>query len=170
MTKRIPISLDDLLAQRQTWSDGTRVVFTNGIFDLLHVGHLRYLEEARSLGDVLIVGLNSDTSTQQLKGPYRPLVPEAERAALLLGLRAVDYVTIFGDLTAERLVRTLRPDIYVKGGDYALPAAEESIAYGKELPEARIVLSYGGRVELIPYLPGHSTTELIARIVERYGR
>ncbi len=170
MIKPAPIPFEDLLALRQTWLDGIQVVFTNGVFDLLHIGHLRYLEEARALGDVLIVGLNSDASTRQLKGPQRPLVPESERAALLLGLRAVDYVTIFDDLTAERLVHTLRPNIYVKGGDYALPVARETVAHGKELPEARIVLGYGGRVELIPYLPGHSTTDLIARIVERYGR
>lgn len=170
MIKPVPLSFDDLLALRRTWPSGTQVVFTNGIFDLIHIGHLRYLEQARALGDLLIIGLNSDASTRQLKGPQRPLVTEVERAALLLGLRAVDYVTIFDDLTAERVVDILRPDIYVKGGDYALPTAGETMGQGKRLPEARTVLGYGGRVQLIPYLPGHSTSELIARIVERYGR
>lgn len=165
-------ALEDLARLREQWrSRGLRVVFTNGIFDLLHIGHLQYLEAARALGDLLIVGLNSDSSTRQLKGPQRPLVPEAERAALLLGLRAVDYVTIFTDRTAENLVAVLQPDVYVKGGDYSLSAGDQrsGSTTTKVLPEARIVQSYGGRVELINYLAGHSTTELIQRIVERYA-
>lgn len=163
-----PISLDDLRVLREQWRQQNRtVVCTNGIFDLLHLGHLQYLEAARSYGDLLIVGLNSDDSTRQIKGPQRPLVPEAERAALLLGLRPVDYVTIFGEPTAERVVDMIRPDVYVKGGDYTIRS--DGAASGKALPEARIVQAYGGRVELINYLPGHSTTDLIARIVERYG-
>jgi D-glycero-beta-D-manno-heptose 1-phosphate adenylyltransferase len=163
-----PISLERLMPLRRAWRDeGRTVVFTNGIFDLLHLGHLRYLESARALGDLLIVGLNSDDSTRRLKGPKRPLVPQDERAALLLGLRPVDHVTIFHESTAESLVAALEPEVYVKGGDYVLSNAGESS--GKVLPEARIVRGYGGRVELIPYLPGHSTTELIERILERYG-
>ena len=167
--------LEELVQLRQPWRDGgLTVVFTNGIFDLLHVGHLQYLEAARALGDLLIVGLNSDNSTCQLKGPKRPLVPQAERASLLLGLRPVDYVTIFDDRTAERLVATLQPDVYVKGGDYTLSPATDTTPSSnatppKILPEARIVQAYGGRVELINYVPGHSTTELIERIVERYA-
>ncbi len=169
--------LQELVQLRQTWRDrGLTVVFTNGIFDLLHIGHVQYLEAARALGDLLIVGLNSDSSTRQLKGPKRPLIAQTERAALLLSLRPVDYVTIFEERTAEQLVATLQPDVYVKGGDYSLsPAAAAastdtaSAAPPKILPEARIVQDYGGRVELITYLPGHSTTELIERIVERYG-
>ena len=157
-----------LLQLRDQWrAEQQTVVFTNGIFDLLHLGHLQYLQAARTHGDLLIVGLNSDASTRQLKGPKRPLVPEDERAELLLGLRPVDYVTLFDDRTAERLVGALQPDVYVKGGDYALHAAPGSGA--KALPEARIVQAYGGRVELIQYLAGHSTTELIERIMERYG-
>jgi D-glycero-beta-D-manno-heptose 1-phosphate adenylyltransferase len=164
-----PVTLDHLLPLRRRWREqGRRVVFTNGIFDLLHLGHLRYLESARALGDLLIVGLNSDSSTRRLKGPLRPLVPQDERAAMLLGLRPVDSVTIFDESTAETLVAALEPEVYVKGGDYVLSAAGESS--GKVLPEARVVQQYGGRVELIPYLPGHSTTELIERIMERYGR
>lgn len=165
---REPISLERLMALRRRWRDeGRRVVFTNGIFDLLHLGHLRYLEAARARGDLLIVGLNSDDSTRRLKGSKRPLVPQAARAALLLGLRPVDYVTIFEDDTAEALVAALEPEVYVKGGDYVIASTGE--ASGKPLPEAHIAQRYGGRVELIPYLPGHSTTELIERILERYG-
>jgi rfaE bifunctional protein nucleotidyltransferase chain/domain len=157
----------DLLALRQTWREqGRSIVFTNGIFDLLHLGHLQYLQSAAALGDLLVIGLNSDASTRQLKGPKRPLIPQDERALMLLGLRPVDYVTIFEERTAELLVETLQPDVYVKGGDYSLGAGADG---GKQLPEARIVHAYGGRVELINYLPGHSTTELIERIVERYG-
>lgn len=171
---RTPIQLDQLVQLRQRWrSEQHRVVFTNGVFDLLHVGHAHYLEQARSLGDLLLIGLNSDASTRALKGPLRPLVPETERAALLLSLRAVDYVTIFEERTAERLVAALQPDVYVKGGDYTVQAGSTqppTAAAGKDLPEARIVQSYGGQIELIPYLPGRSTSELIARIVERYGR
>ena len=168
---RSMIALEELVQLREQWrTRGLRVVFTNGIFDLLHVGHLQYLEAARALGDLLIVGLNSDSSTRQLKGPKRPLVPQAERATLLLGLRPVDYVTLFEDRTAERLVATLQPDMYVKGGDYSLSAGDQTSGQtSKVLPEARIVQSYGGQVELINYLAGHSTTELIERIVERYA-
>ncbi len=161
-------SLEILVQLRNQWrAEQQIVVFTNGIFDLLHLGHLQYLQAARAQGDLLIVGLNSDASSRQLKGPKRPLVPQAERAELLLGLRPVDYVTIFDDRTAERLVAALQPDVYVKGGDYMLNAAPGSV--GKDLPEARIVQAYGGRVELIHYLAGHSTSELIERIMERYG-
>ena len=160
-----PVALEELLRLRREWREsGQIVVCTNGVFDLLHFGHLDYLTAARSLGDVLVVGLNSDSSTRRYKGPLRPLVPEHERAALLLALEPVDYVTIFDEPTAERLVEALRPDIYCKGGDYGSTGG-----LAKPLPEAAIVERYGGRVELIPYLPGHSTTDLILRIVERYG-
>lgn len=163
-----PTALAQLLAWRQQWRQHQRtVVFTNGVFDLLHIGHLRYLEAARAGGDVLVVGLNSDASVRQIKGPQRPLVEQADRAALLLGLRVVDYVTIFDEPTAEQLVAALQPDVYVKGGDYQLAG---DTAHGtKPLPEAAIVHSYGGRVELIPYVVGRSTTDLIERIKERYG-
>lgn len=130
------------------------LVFTNGHFDLLHVGHLDYLEKARALGDALCVGLNGDSSTARLKGTGRPLVPAVERARLLAALRPVDAVTIFEEDTASTLIEALQPDIYVKGGDYA----------DKPLPERAIVQRYGGRVVLIDYLPDHSTSALIARI------
>lgn len=156
------LSLPALVALRQEWhSEGKTVVCTNGVFDLLHYGHLQYLEAARALGDVLVLGLNSDASTRRYKGPLRPLMPEHERAALLLALEPVDYLVIFDEPTAEALVEQLRPDIYCKGGDYSASA--------KPLPEAAIVERYGGRVELITYLPGHSTSDLIQLIRTRYG-
>jgi rfaE bifunctional protein nucleotidyltransferase chain/domain len=131
-----------------------KLVFTNGHFDLLHVGHLDYLEKARALGDALFVGLNGDNSTLHLKGTGRPIVPAAERARLLGALRVVSAVIIFDEPTADGLIRALQPEIYVKGGDYA----------NKILPERPTVEAYGGQVALIDYLPDHSTTDLIRRI------
>ncbi len=130
------------------------LVFTNGHFDLIHVGHLDYLEKARALGQALFVGLNDDESTRRLKGAGRPLVPAEERARLLAALEAVSGVIIFGEDTADRLIEAIRPDIYAKGGDYA----------HKVLPERALVESMGGRVELIEFLPDHSTSRLISRI------
>ncbi len=166
MTAALPATgRETLVSVRQQWRKaGQRVVLTNGVFDLMHIGHVSYLQQARALGDLLIVGLNSDASTRALKGPERPLVGQNERAALLAALRCVDYVTIFEEQTAEALVAALQPDIYVKGGDYALPDATTGITAGKTLPEARIVQRYGGEVRLISYMPGHSTSELIAKI------
>ena len=162
---RQPRSLEALRVLREEWRAHNRtVVLTNGVFDLLHYGHLQYLEAARALGDILVVGLNSDSSTRAYKGPGRPLVPEEERAALLLALRPVDEVVIFSEPTAERLVAELQPEIYCKGGDYSHGSGS-----GKPLPEAAVVEHYGGRVKLLPYLPGHSTSELIALIVRHYG-
>ena len=133
---------------------GGTLVFTNGHFDLLHVGHLDYLEKARALGDALYIGLNGDRSTVRLKGAGRPLVPAVERARLLLALRVVSAVILFDDDTADGLISALQPDIYVKGGDYA----------DKVLPERPTVEAYGGKIVLIDYLPGHSTSALIARV------
>lgn len=162
---RSPSSLPELVARRHLWRDeGRTVVFTNGVFDLLHFGHLQYLDAARRLGDILVVGLNNDSSTRRYKGPLRPLVPEAERAALLLALEPVDYLIIFEEPTAERLVGELQPEIYCKGGDYG-----NNASFSKPLPEAAVVAAYGGRVQLIPYLPGHSTSDLIELIRARYG-
>jgi D-glycero-beta-D-manno-heptose 1-phosphate adenylyltransferase len=143
---------------------GERAVFTNGCFDLLHLGHVRYLQEARNLGDFLILGLNSDESTRILKGPGRPLVAEKERAEILAALTCIDYVTIFGETTASALIELVQPAIYVKGGDYA--GAQSDTPDTSRLPEAKVVQAYGGSVRLIPYLPHHSTTELIAKIKE----
>lgn len=141
---------------------GERAVLTNGCFDLLHLGHVRYLQEARTLGDFLIVGLNDDEGVRRLKGPGRPLVPGAERAELLAALACIDYVTIFTEPTASALVQLLQPAIYVKGGDYAQTQGGEPDT--SRLPEAQVVQAYGGTVRLLPYLPNHSTTELIAAI------
>jgi D-beta-D-heptose 7-phosphate kinase/D-beta-D-heptose 1-phosphate adenosyltransferase len=148
------------VARRQ--ANGERGVFTNGCFDLLHLGHVRYLQDARALGDFLVLGLNGDESVAFLKGAGRPLVPAVERAEILAALTCVDYVTIFPEKTANAIVELLRPAIYVKGGDWhATPGNDPD---PKRLPEAPSVLAYGGTVRLIPYLPGHSTTELIAAI------
>ncbi len=141
---------------------GERGVFTNGCFDLLHLGHVRYLQEAHMHGDFLVLGLNSDASTRHLKGPGRPYVPELERAEILAALSCIDYVTIFDELTASFLVSLLQPTIYIKGGDYA--SIQSGTPDMSRLPEAKVVQEYGGSVQLIPYLPGHSTTALIAKI------
>ena len=141
---------------------GERAVFTNGYFDLLHLGHVRYLEDARNLGDFLILGLNNDESACKFKGVGRPIIPQMERAQILAALTCVDYVTIFEEPTAGPLVDLLQPAIYVKGGDYA--GALDGTPDTNRLPEAKVVQSYGGIVHLIPYISGHSTTELIATI------
>lgn len=133
---------------------GQRIVFTNGCFDILHVGHVRYLGAARALGDCLVVGLNSDASVRRLKGPERPVNEEADRAEVLDALRAVDYVTIFDEPTAAELIEIIRPDVYVKGGDYTIAT----------LPEAEIVRGYGGRVEFIDLVPERSTTRVIEKL------
>ena len=135
-----------------------RLCFTNGCFDLIHPGHVQYLEEARALGDFLVVGLNSDASVARLKGPGRPLQDEAARAAVLLGLRSVDAVVRFDEDTPLELIRALQPDVLVKGGDYTPEAV-----VGREFVEGR-----GGRLVLIPFLPGHSTSRIEQRI--RTGR
>ena len=139
----------DLLREQQKV-----IVFTNGCFDILHAGHVRYLTAARALGDVLIVGLNSDSSVRLLKGKSRPINSQVDRAEILSALRAVDDIVIFDDKTAESLVELVRPDIYVKGGDYDL----------SNLPEAKIVEEYGGHVEFIKLLAGRSTTNIINRM------
>ena len=136
-------------------AQGGKVVFTNGCFDLLHLGHVCYLEAARSLGDALIVGVNTDASVQRLdKEPARPINPEGDRAALVAALACVDRVVLFGEDTPLELITALQPDILVKGGDYRL---EEIV--GREVVRAR-----GGEVKVIPLVPGYSTTALLARI------
>jgi rfaE bifunctional protein nucleotidyltransferase chain/domain len=155
------VSLGEALTVRgKLQAEGKTVVFTNGHFDLLHVGHVDYLQRARKLGDVLIVGLNSDASTRTLKGKKRPIVPQGERARMLAALVCVDYVVIFEETTANSLVEALKPDLYVKGGDWGK---------GRTPPEAEVVASYGGQVQILPYLPDHSTTGLIETIVKRFG-
>ena len=134
---------------------GKRIVFTNGCFDIIHAGHVRYLTTAKNFGDVLIVGLNTDESVRRLKGATRPINNQNDRAEVLLGLRAVDHVIFFGEKTAEILISEVKPDVYVKGGDYTL----------ETLPEAVIVQSYGGRVEFVDMVAGRSTTSVIEKIL-----
>lgn len=141
--------------RRELAAAGHVLVFTNGLFDLLHVGHARYLQAARALGDRLWVGVNSDASARGLK-PGRPVVPAEERAELVAALGCVDAVIIFEDPTAGAIISALQPDIYVKGGDWGQP--------GRTPPEAAIVEGYGGRVTYLPYVPERSTTALIAQI------
>ncbi len=149
------ITLDEALARRQALrATGKPLVFTNGHFDLLHVGHLDYLEKARALGTALYVGVNGDAGSARLKGAGRPLVPAAERARLIAALEPVTAAIIFEDDTADAILQVLQPDIYVKGGDYR----------DKLLPERPTVQAYGGSIVLIDYLPDHSTSALIAKI------
>jgi rfaE bifunctional protein nucleotidyltransferase chain/domain len=133
---------------------GARIVFANGCFDLLHVGHVRYLEAARGLGDLLVVGVNGDAQVRRLKGEGRPHVPERERAEVVASLRAVDYVTVFHEPTVAELLLSLRPDIHAKGTDYT----EESV------PERDVVRSYGGRVQIVGDPKDHSSTEMLKRV------
>lgn len=152
------VAKDDIEALCDILRKGNqRIVFTNGCFDILHAGHVRYLAQARALGDCLILGLNTDASVRRLKGEHRPINSEADRAEIVGGLRSVDYVVLFGEPTAEDLVRRVRPDVYVKGGDYT----------PETLPEAKIVNEYGGRVEFIPMVEGRSTTNVIERIKQK---
>ncbi len=134
--------------------NGARVVFANGCFDLLHVGHVRYLEAARALGDLLVVGVNSDEQVRALKGEGRPFVPERERAEVVASLRAVGLVTIFHEPTVEQLLLAIRPDIHAKGTDYT----EESV------PEREVVRSYGGRVAIVGDPKDHSSTEMLRKV------
>jgi len=152
--------LSELTGLRQSLAKrGKKLVFTNGCFDLLHLGHVRYLEAAKKLGDCLVVGVNSDDSVRRLKGAGRPMISEGERAELVAALESVDFVVIFDSVTAEGIVAELQPHIYVKGGDYG----DE-----KPLPEAKIVESYGGQVTIVPYLHGYSSTQLIEKIALHY--
>lgn len=136
-----------------------RLCFTNGCFDLLHPGHVKYLEDVRALGDFLVVGLNSDASVARLKGPSRPLQDETARAMILCGLRSVDAVVRFDQDTPLELITALQPDLLAKGGDYTLDTV-----VGREVVEAR-----GGRVVLVPFLPGHSSSAIVDRIRRGVG-
>ncbi|MDP7503834.1 MAG: D-glycero-beta-D-manno-heptose 1-phosphate adenylyltransferase, partial [Nitrospinota bacterium] len=138
---------------------GREVVFTNGCFDLMHVGHIQYLQQAKELGDILVIGLNDDASVRRVKGEGRPLIEERQRAQLLAALGCVDYVVFFPEDTPEELIRAVRPDILVKGGDYA----PEDVV-GREQVE-----SSGGRVEVLPFVDGVSTTRIVNTIIERYS-
>jgi D-beta-D-heptose 7-phosphate kinase/D-beta-D-heptose 1-phosphate adenosyltransferase len=149
------LPLNDLLKERERLRDADqKLVFTNGVFDLLHVGHVRYLAQARALGDALLVAVNSDRSVRELKGPDRPLTNENDRAEILAALSAIDYVTIFDDISPRTLIAELLPDVLVKGGDYSLDQI-----HGREEVEAA-----GGQVVSLPFVKGASTTEIIDRI------
>jgi D-glycero-beta-D-manno-heptose 1-phosphate adenylyltransferase len=151
-------SSEDMLAERALLRDsGARLVFTNGVFDLLHVGHVRYLAQARALGDALVVAINSDRSVRELKGPNRPVFLEAERAEILAALRHVDYVVVFDDLSPRNVITQLLPDVLVKGGDYQLDQI-----HGRQEVEAA-----GGKVISLPFVDGASTSRLIERMKRR---
>jgi rfaE bifunctional protein nucleotidyltransferase chain/domain len=134
-----------------------KIAFTNGCFDILHIGHVSYLEEAKKKGDVLVVGLNSDKSVQKIKGPKRPIVPEKERAFVLGGLASVDYVVLFNEDTPQKLIEKIKPNVMVKGADWK----------GKEVAGADFVKSYGGKMELIKFIPNHSSTDIIKTILNK---
>lgn len=149
------VTRDELLIERQRLrTEGKKLVFTNGVFDILHVGHVRYLQQARNLGDALVVAVNSDRSVRELKGESRPLMNESDRAEILAALECVDLVTIFDDISPRSLIAELLPDVLVKGGDYALDQI-----HGREEVEAA-----GGRVVSLPFVEGVSTTAIIERL------
>jgi D-beta-D-heptose 7-phosphate kinase/D-beta-D-heptose 1-phosphate adenosyltransferase len=152
------LTLDELRAERERLRRaGRRVVFTNGCFDLLHPGHVNYLQAARDLGDALVVALNSDRAVRALKGPTRPILDERERAVVMAALGCVDYVTIFDDVSPRGLIAALLPDVLVKGGDWGV----DQIIGREEVERA------GGRVLSLPFVPGSSTSEILARILKK---
>ena len=154
------INLNAFLEIRQQLRQARKtVVFTNGVFDLVHRGHVEFLYKARQLGDVLVVGVNTDTSVQRLKGSRRPILPEQDRAFLVSMLKPVDYVLLFSEDTPENLIRAIIPDVLVKGADYQL----------HEIVGHDIVQQHGGRVERIELVPGRGTTDIIQTILNRYG-
>jgi rfaE bifunctional protein nucleotidyltransferase chain/domain len=154
------VAVDEAARRAAEWRErGRRVVLANGCFDLLHVGHVRYLRAARGLGDALVVGLNSDASVRRLKGPGRPVMAAAERAELIGALAAVDLVVVFDDDSADALIARLKPDVHAKGTDYT----EESV------PERATVLAAGGRVAIAGDPKSHATRDLIAAIIARFG-
>jgi D-beta-D-heptose 7-phosphate kinase/D-beta-D-heptose 1-phosphate adenosyltransferase len=154
MVEKILVRAAMLAERERLRTSGQRLVFTNGVFDLLHVGHVRYLAQARALGDALVVAINSDRAVRELKGPARPVLDQAERAEILAALRAVDYVTIFDDISPRSLIAELLPDVLVKGGDYDLDQI-----HGRDEVEAA-----GGKVISLPFVEGASTTALITRM------
>jgi D-beta-D-heptose 7-phosphate kinase/D-beta-D-heptose 1-phosphate adenosyltransferase len=149
------LSTDEMLKERERLrAAGARLVFTNGVFDLLHVGHVRYLAEARALGEALVVAINSDRTVRELKGPGRPVFDQEERAEILAALRSVDYVVVFDDISPRSLIRKLLPDVLVKGGDYRI----DEIHGREEVEEA------GGKVISLPFVPGASTTSVLQKM------
>ncbi len=154
------LTLSELLSLRAKWrAEKKRVVFTNGCFDILHRGHVEYLEQARAHGDLLIVGLNTDDSVRRLKGEGRPIVPQEDRATILAALRCVDYVVYFAEDTPANLIAQIQPDVLVKGADYQI----------HEIVGHEVVQAGGGEVVRIPLTPGRATRDVIATILERLG-
>lgn len=151
---RFYLNSNEILAPLSEERRNKKVVFTNGCFDLLHVGHVRYLAEARAQGDILVVGLNSDASVQRLKGESRPLQSEADRAEILANLISVDFVAVFSEDTPENLIRLVHPDILVKGGDWPVD----------KIAGAKFVQSYGGEVRALQFVQGRSTTLLVEKM------
>ena len=152
------LSLEELLKAMEAFRESKKIVFTNGCFDILHAGHAYYLKKAKELGDILVVGLNSDESIRRIKGPQRPIVPQEMRAYLLDNLKPVDYVVIFDEDTPERLIKAIRPHVLVKGADWEI----------KNIVGADFVLSYGGKVESVEFKFDISTSDIIKRILENY--
>ena len=151
------VLLDELMRIRsEMQKNHLKLVWTNGCYDILHAGHVTYLQRARAAGDTLVVGLNSDTSIKKVKGPGRPIIPQDQRAVVLAALECVNYIIIFTEPSPVKIIAELRPDIYAKGGDYTVDTVNQ--------PERRLVESYGGRILLIPGVDGMSTTEIIRRI------
>jgi D-beta-D-heptose 7-phosphate kinase/D-beta-D-heptose 1-phosphate adenosyltransferase len=160
MKQKIKERIELLRIIKNLKAKGKRIVFTNGCFDLLHIGHVRYLEKARTLGDALVVGVNSDSSVRKLKGPKRPVLPAKERAEILSGLGCVDYITIFDELDPLKLITSLHPNVLVKGGDWT----KEQIV-GREVLERS-----GGKVVIIRFVKGASTSTLIETILKKYEK
>jgi len=155
--KLVPLNkLKDIISNLK--KEGKQIVFTNGCFDLLHVGHVKYLQKAKTYGDILVVAINSDTSVKAIKGDKRPLMPQKDRAEILSALSCIDYVVIFEEYDPVRIISELIPDVLIKGGDYQL----------NEIKGSEIVTSAGGKVLTIPEVKGKSTTKLVQTIIERY--
>ena len=148
-------NLDNIIKKLK--SENKKIVFTNGCFDILHAGHVRYLKESKKFGDILIVGLNSDVSVKKIKGESRPINPEMDRAEVLAGLEAVSYIVLFDETSPVKLLEEIKPDIYTKGADYTL----------ETLPEADVVIKNGGRVQFINLVEGKSTTNVIKKITNK---
>jgi len=152
------LTLDELQDKIKILKEtGKTIVFTNGCFDLLHIGHTRYLQKAKSLGDVLIVAINSDDSVKKIKGETRPIIPQNERSEIIASLECVNYVIIFNEITPNKIIEILKPDIHVKGGDYKID----------DLPEATIVKNYGGKLVIVDEIKEKSSSNIIKKIKSR---
>ncbi|MFH1258038.1 MAG: D-glycero-beta-D-manno-heptose 1-phosphate adenylyltransferase [Candidatus Micrarchaeota archaeon] len=152
-------TLDSLSKICEKFRDaGKIIVTTNGVFDILHPGHVRYLENAKALGDILVVGVNSDASVKKIKGEHRPVNSEDDRAEVLAALQCIDYVCVFPETTPEHFLEAIKPSVHVKGGDYS----------SKDLPESAIVEKFGGKIKFVTFVKGYSTTTTIKKIVERH--